>query len=164
MPYPEQPNDEGGSEPAVTLTGEEARQVADLSVALSRALRRSRELRVQSCDPGRQERLERALAMVENRRLRNRYFSPGMFGEPAWDILLELYVTDTAGSRQSIGRLSKAIGTPVSTAVRWIDYLEKKRLIEREPHPTDRRIIFIQLLDKARELMDAYFSVANDKT
>ena len=52
---------------------------------------------------------------------------------------------EVSGERQSIGRLAEWIDTPLSTAVRWIDYLEKKQLVEREPHRTDKRITFINL-------------------
>jgi DNA-binding MarR family transcriptional regulator len=95
---------------------------------------------------------------MNSRRLRFRYFKRAMFGEPAWEILLTLYITEGAEGRQSIGRLADLIETPLSTTARWIDYLERERLVEREPHPTDKRVIYIRLLAKARELLEAYLS------
>jgi len=101
------------------------------------------------------DRVERARIILNSRRLRAKFFSPSMFGEPAWDILLVLYVEQ---GRQTIGNLTKAIATPLTTTTRWIEYLEKKLLIEREPHPNDKRVVFIKLVEKGRKLLDDYLS------
>jgi DNA-binding MarR family transcriptional regulator len=81
-----------------------------------------------------------------------------MFGETPWDMLLALYVTDFAGGHQSIGQLVSWIGAPHTTALRWIDYLEKERLISRESDPRNRRIVIIEITDKGRQKLDDYFS------
>lgn len=107
-------------------------------------------------DPARDELVTRARIVLNSRRARSRYFSPAIFGEPAWDILLVLYITDVAGDRQTIGKLAEWITTPPSTVLRWVGYLERENLIERHPHPTDRRIMFIKLSDKGRASLDSY--------
>ena len=81
-----------------------------------------------------------------------------MFGEPAWEMLLCLYITDQSEGHQSISRLAELVETPLSTTVRWIDYLDRERLIEREPNPTDKRVIYIRLAARGRELLEAYLS------
>ena len=100
----------------------------------------------------------RARIILHSRRVRERYFKRAMFGEPAWDILLVLYIADLSGTRQTIGKLAEWIETPLTTAVRWIGYLEKERLVERQPHPTDKRTVYIQLLPKGRQAMGEYLS------
>ena len=107
-------------------------------------------------DPARDELITRARIVLNSRRVRGRYFSPSIFGEPAWDILLVLYITDVAGDRQTIGKLAEWISAPPSTVARWAGYLERERLIERHPHPTDRRIMFIRLSDKGRPGLDSH--------
>jgi len=84
-----------------------------------------------------------------------------MFGEPAWDLLLCLYIMD--GRRVTFGKLVNMIGEPMTTAVRWLDYLEKEHLIARRPDPSDRRMVCIELLDRGRDILDSYFASSPDK-
>ncbi len=108
-------------------------------------------------DPARQELLRRAQTALDNRRRRAQIFRRGMFGEPAWEMLLVLYVGDPRHP-QSIGNLSESAGVNGTTALRWLDVLEGDQLIRRENHPFDKRSVLIHLTDKAREAMDLYFS------
>ena len=107
---------------------------------------------------GRDAILARVRKYLSNRRLRSDYFNASMFGEPGWDILLLLYVSEHAGRRQTIRRLADRINTPVTSAQRWIRYLEKEDLVEREPHPEDQRMMYVTLLDPARAMIEDYFS------
>jgi DNA-binding MarR family transcriptional regulator len=102
--------------------------------------------------------LAKAELVLSSRRAREQFFDRDLFGEPAWDILLALYVTEEAGARFTVSKLAECIGTPLSTAVRWVHALEEKSLVERIAHPTDRRIMFIQLLDKGRSALDSYLA------
>ncbi len=102
--------------------------------------------------------IPRARSALPARRLRSRHFNRVMFGEPAWDILLLLYLAESSESRQTIGQLAELVETPPTTALRWVAYLEKEHLVERQSHPTDRRIVFIELTDKGRDALRAYLS------
>ena len=99
-----------------------------------------------------------ARALLEDRRRRTRVFNPGMFGEPAWDLLLNLYVMDRTAPRLTIGQLIQLAGTAQTTSLRWLEYLEDQKLITREQHPTDARTAFVALTDKAREALASYLS------
>lgn len=101
--------------------------------------------------------LERARKAYLDRQRRTEFFSRDVFGEPVWDMLLVLYVFDVSGTRLTIGKVAELIDTPLTTTIRWIGYLEKEHLLERQPHPNDRRMGFIRLLGKARDALDAYF-------
>ena len=92
------------------------------------------------------------------RRLRVQYFAPALFSEPGWDMLLGLYVADPIQGRVRTTRLAEIAGAALTTALRWIDYLEGAKLIERQPHPNDRRIVWVVLTDRGRELMNEYFT------
>jgi len=81
-----------------------------------------------------------------------------MFGEPAWDLLLNLYVMDRKDSRLTIGHLIQLAGTAQTTSLRWLEYLEDQGLITRQQHPTDARKAFVALTDKARETLASYLS------
>lgn len=100
--------------------------------------------------------LSRARIVIARRRAREQYFDRDLFGEPAWDALLALYVAADTGSRFTTSKLAEFIGAPLSTVIRWVKTLEQQSLVERGEHPTDRRIVFVNLLDKGRKALDAY--------
>lgn len=96
--------------------------------------------------------------IIKARRARVPLFSKSMFGEPAWDMLLELYLNKDRGRRHSVGRLCELSGAPPTTALRWLDYLEKEKFVVREANPTDRRTEFVEITDKGRTTMEQYLS------
>jgi DNA-binding MarR family transcriptional regulator len=98
-----------------------------------------------------------AKLILASRKRRLRHFGKGVFGEPAWEMLLLLYIT-VSGQRQTVARLSELSGASRSTAIRWIEYLEREKLVSREPHPTDKRTDFVQLTDKGKQKLEAYLS------
>ena len=105
-----------------------------------------------------QKRVGLAREIFRARQRRTNYVSKAMLGEPAWDMLLALYIDDRDGPRLSVGRLATISGAPMTTALRWIDYLAKERLVTRQPHPTDRRSEILELTDRARSALDQYLS------
>lgn len=102
--------------------------------------------------------LERAKALRSTRRVRARHFNRAMFGEPAWDILLLLYLADALGGRQTVSQLSELVETPLTTVLRWVTYLEKEHLVARSNHPNDRRIVFVGMTNKGRTAMEEFLS------
>lgn len=108
---------------------------------------------------GRSEQLvTRAAAILAERRRREQLFSASMFGEPAWEMLLNLYLTESSGVRLNVSRVTEASGSPPTTALRWLDYLENQRLVRRETHPTDGRASFVELTERAHDLLELYLS------
>jgi hypothetical protein len=103
----------------------------------------------------------KARAILKNRQRRLLSFGKGMFGEPAWEMLLLLFISDY-GPRLTVSSLLELSGASKSTALRWAMYLESQQLVAREPHPTDRRTAFIRLTAKARDLLEQYLSETID--
>lgn len=103
--------------------------------------------------------ISRARIVLNSRRLRQRYFNRIMFGEPAWDILLMLYASEHSSGRLTISRLAEWVETPLTTVVRWVNFLEEEGLVRRQAHPTDRRTVFINLREKGRAALDAYLGM-----
>jgi DNA-binding MarR family transcriptional regulator len=101
--------------------------------------------------------IQRARSLISNRAKRSQVFGAAMFGEPAWEMLLALYVAE-GGPRQTVSRLAKLSGAPKATALRWMEYLSHAKLIRRELHPTDKRVVFVELTDHGRSKVDAYLS------
>jgi DNA-binding MarR family transcriptional regulator len=97
-----------------------------------------------------------------SRDLRHKSFDRNLFGEPAWDILLTLYMIDGDQRRLSTRDLSKLANLALTTALRWLDYLEEQGLIARKTNPFDRRVIYVELSDKGRSAMDHYLMEMHD--
>lgn len=76
-----------------------------------------------------------------------------LLGEPAWDILLDLFVAEGSGQRVSVTSLSIASGCPATTGLRYIAALESDGLVVREPDPADGRRRFVRLSAKGRSIV-----------
>jgi len=95
--------------------------------------------------------------MSRGRQLRSQFFSGGLFADPAWDILLELYASRLEDVKVSVSKLCAASGVPATTALRWIGLLQYNGLIERHPDTLDRRRCSVRLADGAHAMMWEYF-------
>lgn len=92
------------------------------------------------------------------RRVRDAVFAdPTLFGEPAWDMLLDLLAAQGSRKRISVTSACLASNVPLTTALRWISLLETKGLVEREEDEMDARRTFLKLTRKARGLLRTYF-------
>ncbi len=83
------------------------------------------------------------------RRAREQFFDPALFGEPAWDLLLDLFIQRAAGKAVSISSASVASGVPSTTALRWIGLLEEQKLVRRTACPSDKRVSWVELSEEA---------------
>lgn len=165
MSLPGRVRDHSDGDPrTISLSEREARDAARL---LSRLISESPELvhvlltapsrrRPESAD--RKLFLDRARRALFERQQRSEHFTKAIFGEPAWDVLLVLYIADFVGGKQTIGNVASLVDVPVSTVVRWVRHLEREHLVTREPHPHDRRMVFVRLGEQGREVLDRYFS------
>ena len=92
-----------------------------------------------------------ALAAIRQRDDRLQHFRPELFGDPAWDMLLDLFVARLRGELVCISSLCIAAKVPPTTALRWIGNMEAHGEILRRPDPTDRRRIHAFISDGAFE-------------
>ena len=95
--------------------------------------------------------LDAAKALLAARRMRERLFGDGLFADPAWDMLLALFVADEEREPLSVSQLCAASGVPHTTALRWIDSLARAGLIVRAPDSRDARRTLISLHAEARD-------------
>lgn len=100
------------------------------------------------------------------RRRRQLVFPEGLLADPAWDILLDLYVARFEDREISISSSCLASCVPATTALRWLNTLEEKGLIFRRKDKFDGRRIYIRLSKTAVSLIDVWvadmFSVAEE--
>lgn len=70
-----------------------------------------------------------AATMLEFRRYRSGALPFDLFGEPAWDLLLELFVADADGHRLTGREVSLRSNVPPTVLSRWLIHLTKVGLI-----------------------------------
>jgi DNA-binding MarR family transcriptional regulator len=97
-----------------------------------------------------------ARLIYNKRRKRSRWFAEVDFGEPAWDILLDLYASEAEGKTVNVSSACIAAAVPPTTALRWLTSLEAEGWVQRTPNPDDRRTSTLRLTKKASEAMTGY--------
>lgn len=93
-----------------------------------------------------------AARIYRARREREGLLPRGLFSEPAWDMLLDLYVNDN-GSGIATSSLCIASNVPATTALRWIQTLADRGLIERHTSDMDQRMTLICLSESGWRMM-----------
>jgi hypothetical protein len=96
--------------------------------------------------------------IIRQRQLRARFFDGELFGDPAWDMLLDLTAARAEHARVSVTSLCIASGVPPTTALRWIGQMTEAGLFQRVEDEADRRRAFVALTDKAADAMARYFA------
>lgn len=94
--------------------------------------------------------------IVRARRMRDRHFGEGMFEDPAWDMMLDLYAAHLERAQVSVSSLCIAASVAPTTALRWIARLTEAGLFERRPDPFDRRRAFMSLSESGLAAMHRY--------
>lgn len=79
------------------------------------------------------------------RQRRAELLGTGLFADPAWDMLLDLFVSDVEGVRISVSSACLASGVPSTTALAWLVKLEQRGLVFRSRDSRDRRRILLRI-------------------
>lgn len=83
----------------------------------------------------------RELLKKESRR--RRIGGGDVFGDPAWEMLLDLMLANIEGRRVSVSSACIASGAPMSTALRLVGRLVDEGVLCKQPDMTDRRRHFL---------------------
>ena len=101
-----------------------------------------------------------ATSMFRARIHRANQFNPVLFGEPAWDMLLDLFIQKVAGRRVSSTSLCLGANVPYATGARYIERLEGEGLVLRFTPPDDKRLVLIDYTPDGFHRMRDYISQA----
>lgn len=146
---------EGGKTNVSELISEIARlraQVGELTAALSKV----------PADGAWKDDISRSATIIKNvieaRSRRGAFFPPALFADPAWDMLLDLFLAHKSQLRISASSLCIAANVPSTTAHRWMRHLEDEGLVMRRGDPLDARRHFVELTPNAIEALSSYFA------
>lgn len=101
-----------------------------------------------------------AQAFIIKRDVRDEILGADLFADPAWDLLLELYVAKAEDRALTIGEACIGARVSPTTGLRWIGELERAGCIEKVVDRVDRRRTFLQLTDRQTEALDHFFRSA----
>jgi DNA-binding MarR family transcriptional regulator len=94
-----------------------------------------------------------ATLLIAMRKLRDRAFGAELFSDPAWSILVELYVALAQGQAMSVGDACVVSALPLTSALRLCRHLQDRNLVVRERDPGDRRRVLLRLSDTAYQAL-----------
>src|ERR1051325_5563112 len=92
------------------------------------------------------------------RRRREEYFPAGLFGEPAWDLILALFVARDEGRRLTIAEAYEAAKVKPAAGRKLLARMECQGMIRRSPDQQDRRKRFVGLTDDGTERLTDYLT------
>lgn len=96
------------------------------------------------------------------RRERERIFGPGLVANPAWDILLDLFLAHAEDREVTVFGVCASTTVDEWTVVRWIANLVEAKLVTRQSTAADPRSIKLTLTDQGLAMMCDYFNRVAD--
>lgn len=107
--------------------------------------------------------LSNARRTLRRRQLRRQLVgSDELFGEPAWDMLIDLFIHAGEARPVSTSSLCIASGQPMSTALRLLQRLCDAQLVTRTADREDGRRNFIRLAPNISHRLTAYFAEGDE--
>ncbi len=97
--------------------------------------------------------LANARRRYAGRRERDALFGAALFSEPAWDVLLYLFIAAGEDRPVSIREACAAAWVPETTALRHIAHLKDRGLLQCRTNPADRRSSHLVASDAAQRKM-----------
>lgn len=102
------------------------------------------------------------VALVRNiiaaRRSREGHLPADLLGEPAWDILLDLFLAEQEGRTAYSTSCCMAAAAPQSTGLRYIKRLAAEKLIVETPDRQDSRRTLISLTERGRGALSGWLA------
>lgn len=77
----------------------------------------------------------------------------GLFGEPAWDILLDVFIAQMCNADIQVSSVCIEAGVPSTTVLRWIARLESEGMVYRAADNGDARRRYVRLTDAGHQKM-----------
>lgn len=101
--------------------------------------------------------VETARRAYDERKARARFVgNDDMFGEPAWDILLDLFINQANEEKVTVKIACVHADVPPTTTMRWLNVLEQNGLIQCDADPADPKQHLINLTPAGYEGMLRY--------
>lgn len=104
--------------------------------------------------------IEAAERLLKFRRDRAKYLPQDFFGDAAWGMLLDLFVSESRDRKLSTTSLCHGSLTPQTTALRWLEVLLHEGLVMREADTVDKRVRNVTLTPKGRNAVRKILTIS----
>lgn len=101
--------------------------------------------------------MERARIAYDICARRRAALGPGLFADPAWNILLDLFLSDESGRDLSVTAVCIGSRSSAATALRYITLLVQRGLVDRIADEHDGRRTYVRLTTKGWNAMVTLF-------
>ena len=98
-----------------------------------------------------------AKRMVRDRFRRTQFFASSLFADPAWDMMLDIFIAEAEGRATPVMNLCLSSHVPETTTLRWVRTLEHAGIFIREKDEHDQRRVLVRLSPEAAKAMAQYF-------
>jgi DNA-binding MarR family transcriptional regulator len=96
------------------------------------------------------------LHIILARRKRANLFAPELFSDPAWDLLLVLFLARLRQQRMTAWQLTRETGVSETTALRWLDALGRHDLVRRRSGPPGNTSVLVELTPRGTAAMQQW--------
>ena len=76
-----------------------------------------------------------------------------LFGDPSWNIMLDLFVRESDGKETTVSSACIGADAPPTTALRHLAHLVERQLVDRTTCSVDHRKVYVRLTDDGRARM-----------
>lgn len=108
-------------------------------------------------------RAEAASRYLKLRSQRDAIAGPSLLSDPAWDMLLDLFVGHITGRDVSVTSPCLASRRPATTSLRYIERMAKQGLIRREKDCNDNRKVYLRMTEKAFRAVAKWIDALRDE-
>lgn len=102
--------------------------------------------------------VQQPLHYVRARKMRQELFPGKYFGDPAWDIIVELYVAALSGKTFATSDIGLEAGIPMTTVLRYLALLEQDGIVQRWSDPSDGRRVLVKLTERGTHNLQQIFA------
>lgn len=97
-----------------------------------------------------------ARRMVRERLRRAQFFKGELFADPAWDMMLDIFLAEAEGRDTPVMNLCLSSQVPETTTLRWVKTLEHEGIFVRQKDEHDQRRVLVRLSPAAATAMASY--------
>jgi DNA-binding MarR family transcriptional regulator len=95
--------------------------------------------------------------VIEARTLRLDIVRRDVLSDPAWDMMLYLFLARLEQREVSVSSLCIAANAAPTTALRYISLLDQENVLKRHGDPSDKRRAFLRMTDACFDKLTNYF-------
>jgi hypothetical protein len=96
--------------------------------------------------------VKKAVDLIEIAKRRSQFVAAeNLFADPAWFILLDLFVRQHSGLDTGVSSACHASFSPVTTALRHIAIMTERNIIVRRFDPRDQRRVYLELTEETKQ-------------